>query len=210
MRRAAAGALVVAGVVCAAGTARAQTAGDMRRDLDGYYHGEQTSAYVIGGMGLAAAGGGAYLVTRKSDFARALGWTWIGMGGLETIGAAFYALQVDGEIDHYRAALARDPAAYRSEELDHMHGTSSRFTAYRATELGLVVAGAGMAIYGLVTKRDVWKGVGAGVVSLSLPLLVIDSVNNARANRYIDSVGRFQPSVAATPGGLRVALGGAF
>ena len=124
--------------------------------------------------------------------------------------AGFYALQVDGELDHYGRQLAHDPSAFRSAEIDHMRGTESRFTYYRATELGLALAGAGMAIYGLLAKRDVWKGVGLGVASLSLPLLVIDSFNNARAQRYLDSVQRFHPGIGASAGGLQVSLGGRF
>jgi hypothetical protein len=85
-------------------------------DLRGYYQGEEIAAYVIGGTGAAAAAGGAYLATRNGDFARGLGWSWIGFGGLEAIAAVFYALQVDGEITHYEGELARDPSAYRTEE----------------------------------------------------------------------------------------------
>ena len=123
-------ALTLAAAVTAWGTAA--RADDVHGDLQGYYDGERVSAYVVGGMGAAAAAGGAYLVTRDSDFARGLGWPWLVMGGLETGGAVFYAFQVGGEIDHYGSQLARDPAAYRAEELDHLRGTSSRFVGYRS------------------------------------------------------------------------------
>lgn len=205
-----AAALAFAATLGVAHAASAQSRPEMEHKLLGYYHGEQTAAYVIGGLGALAAGSGAYLVTRRGDFARSLGWTWVTLGGLEAVGAAFYALQVDGEIGHYKAELARNASAYRADEMDHMRGTKSRFVYYRATELGLTLAGAGMAIYGLVTQRDVWKGVGLGVASLALPILVIDSFNNARAGRYLDSVRRFNPSVSASPGGLGVSLGGSF
>jgi hypothetical protein len=162
-------------------------------DLHGYYHGEEVAAYVIGGTGAAAAGVGAYLATRSDDFSRGLGWSWIGMGGLEAIGAVFYALQVDGEITHYESVLARDPAAYRTEEMDHMAGTSRRFVVYRAVEIGLTLAGAGIAGYGLASKRDAWTGAGVGIGSLALPLAIIDTFNNARASRYLDHVQAFDP-----------------
>ncbi len=210
MKRIALGALALAAVAGVATRASAQSRADMANDLSGYYHGEQTAAYVIGGMGLAAAGTGAYLVTRRTDFSRGLGWSWVTMGGLEALGAAFYALQVDGELDHYRPALAHDPAAFRAEERDHLRGTQSRFTYYRATELGLTLAGAGMAIYGLAAKRDTWTGVGLGVASLALPLFVIDTFNNARAQRYLRHVDGFHPSVAASSGGLSLSLSGQF
>jgi hypothetical protein len=184
---------------------------DVGHDLHGYYGGERVAAFVIGGMGAAAAGTGGYLVTRDADLARGLGGAWLAMGGLEVIGATFYALQVGGEIDHYEAALARDPAAYRSEEIDHMQGTSSRFLYYRLVELGLTVGGAGVAAYGISSRRDAWTGVGIGVGSLALPLLVIDAFNDARATRYLDEVRRFQPAVGPTAGGgWQLSLGGRF
>jgi hypothetical protein len=210
VKRIAPGALAFAAAVAVTTQAAAQARGEMQSDLRGYYHGEQTAAYIIGGMGLAAAGGGAYLVTRRTDFSRGLGWTWVAMGGLEALGAAFYSLQVDGELDHYQPALARDPAAFRAEERDHLRGTESRFTYYRATELGLTLAGAGMLTYGLVAKRDTWTGVGLGGASLALPLFVIDSFNNARAHRYLDHVESFNPSVGASAGGLSLSLSGRF
>jgi hypothetical protein len=168
-------------------------------DLRGYYHGEEIAAYVIGGTGAAAAGAGAYFATRPEDFSRGLGWAWIGFGGLEAIGAVFYALQVDGEITHYESVLARDPTAYRAEEMDHIAGTSRRFFVYRAVEIGLTIAGAGMATYGLAAKQDAWTGTGVGVGSLALPLVVIDAFNDARASRYLDHVRAFEPSVGIGP-----------
>jgi len=194
---------VVAVTLAAAATAwgTAAHADDVQGDLHGYYGGERVSAYVVGGMGAAAAAGGGYLVTRDSDFARGLGWPWLVMGGLETVGAVFYAFQVGGEIDHYGAVLARDPAAYRAEELDHLRGTSSRFVVYRSVELALTLGGAGVAAYGLAANRDAWKGAGLGVASLALPFFVIDTLNDGRASRYLDEVRRYQPVVGVQPAG---------
>ena len=189
---------------------RAHVLGDLR----GYYGGERVAAYVIGGMGAAAAGAGGYLMTRDGDFAHGLGVSWLALGGLEVVTAAFYALQVGAEIDHYEGALARDAAGYRTEEIDHIRGTSSRFVYYRLVELGLTVGGAGMAAYGLSARRDAWTGAGLGVGSLALPLLVIDAFNDARASRYLDEVTRFQPSLgvgrADAGGGWQLSLSGRF
>jgi hypothetical protein len=183
---------------------------DVQSDLADYYRGERISAYVIGGMGAAAVGGGAFLVTRDTDFARGLGWSWIGLGGFEALGAAFYALQVGSEIDHYEGVLARDPAAYRAEEADHITGTRSRFVVYRTAELALMLGGAGMAAYGFAANADAWKGTGVGVFSLSAPLAVIDTVNNARARRYLDEVRAFRPTIGVQTHGLTLSIGRTF
>jgi hypothetical protein len=99
--------------------------------------------------------------------------------------------------------------------MDHMAGTSRRFVVYRAVEIGLTLAGAGMAGYGLAAKQDVWTGTGVGIGSLALPLVVIDTFNNARASRYLDRVRAFEPSVGIGPSptsgqGVLLSLGARF
>lgn len=64
-----------------------------------------------------------------------MGWPLLTLGGLETLAAIFYAVQVGGEIDHYESALAADLAVFRREELAHIHGTTSRFLFYRLAEV---------------------------------------------------------------------------
>jgi len=179
--------------------ARAVSRGDIDGDLRGYYDGERLAATLIGGMGVAAAAGGGFLVTRGDDLARGLGWSWLVMGGLEAAGAVFYGFQVGAELDHYEAALARDPSFYRAEEIDHLRGTSSRFVFYRAAELSLAVAGGAATTYGIASHRGAVTGAGIGVASLALPFFVIDSVNDVRASRYLDQVRRFQPAIGIQP-----------
>src|ERR1700733_5966323 len=71
-----------------------------------YYDGEQTSAYVVGTLGAAAAITGAVMLNRPGELSHSLGWTWIGFGGVEAVGAIAYTLQVHHEIHHYEALLA--------------------------------------------------------------------------------------------------------
>lgn len=170
------------------------TRSEIRDDMRSYYGGERASAYIIGAFSLVSAGVGAVLVTRDGDFERGMGWPLLTLGGLETLAAIFYAVQVGGEITHYESALAADPAVFRREEVAHIHGTTSRFLFYRLAELALALGGAGVATYGFVSNRDVYKGIGIGVFALALPLLLIDTVNNGRATRYQDRVTRFDPS----------------
>jgi hypothetical protein len=165
----------------------------LSHDLESYYGGERASAYVVAVLGALSVGGGVALVTQSSDFARGLGWPLVVLGGLEGIGAVIYAFQVGGEIHHYEAALGRDPSAYRREELAHMHGTTSRFVFYRLTELGLALGGIAAASYGFAANADTWKGIGIGVAAMSLPFLVIDTVNNGRASHYQEQLRSFDP-----------------
>lgn len=183
--------------------ARSARADGIDADLRSYYGGEMASAYLVGTTGVAAAAGGAYLVTRDSSIARGLGGAWLAMGSVETIGAVVYAIQVGDEIRRYRAELASDPSAYRADEIEHLHGTSSRFVVYRAVELSLALAGAAAAAYGIASHRGPWEGAGIGVSSLSLPFFLLDTCNDTRASRYLDEVRRFEPAVGFVPADAR-------
>ncbi|MEO7110992.1 MAG: hypothetical protein ABI183_11190, partial [Polyangiaceae bacterium] len=193
-------ALVALSLTVPARTARADDAPvskeSIATDMDEYYAGEARSAYGIAALSVASVGGGAVLVTRPTDFARGLGWPLLVLGAVEGVGAVFYAFQVSGERRHYRDSLTANPAAFRDEELAHMRGTTKRFIFYQATELGLTLAGAGIATYGFATNKDVLKGAGLGLAAIGLPFLVIDAVNNKRAARYRDEVQRLDPASA--------------
>jgi hypothetical protein len=182
--------------------ARAPIGDEMR----GYYASEKTTAFIFVGVGSASAvGGGVLLATAphggSGDFARGLGGSLLGVGALEAAGAAFYALQVGAESAHYEETLARDPSSYKREELTHIHGTTSRFVAYRLSELGLALAGAGVATYGFVKNQDTWKGVGIGVAAEAITFFTLDSFGQARAKDYEDQVRRFEPQVGVQVGG---------
>jgi hypothetical protein len=174
---------------------------EMSKDIDSYYDGEATSAYVILNLGLVEAGAGAVLVNEHFDFAQGLGWPLLTMGALETIGGIFYAFTVDDESSRYQALLSRDPRTFKREELAHIQGTRRHFIYYRLTELGITIAGAGIATYGFAANRDVWKGLGLGIASVGLPFLIIDTVNNGRAANYADALDHFDPAIARAESG---------
>jgi hypothetical protein len=175
------------------------TRDQMEADMLSYYGGERLSAYVVLGLSAASVGGGAYLVTRKDDFSRGLGWPLLTVGAIEAIGAVSYAFTVGAEIEHYQELLAKDPAQFQKEEQPHIHGTTSRFIYYRITEVSITLAGAGLGTYGFAANKDVFKGVGVGLFAIGLPLVIIDTINNDRAGTYEDHVTRFTPSVTVQP-----------
>lgn len=158
-----------------------------------YYAGEAFSAYVILGVGALSIAGGGILVTRDDDFARGFGWPVLVLGALEGVGAVFYAFQVHAEVRHYEASFAANPAGFRDEEITHMHGTTSRFVLYQATELGLFLSGAAIATYGYAANQNAWKGVGLGLATVGFPFLLIDEMNDDRAHEYLTTVDRFDP-----------------
>ena len=102
--------------------------------------------------------------------------------------------------EHYSSTLARDPRAFKLEEGTHIHGTTSRFVAYRFGELALAVAGAAVAGYGFGVGRDIWKGVGLGITAEALTFYTLDSYGQSRALSYEDRVRHFQPTVGVGGG----------
>lgn len=179
----------------------------MRAEMRDYYGGELGTAYMFTAIGLGSAGVGAVLWTRGGDFRTGLGASFVVVGGLQAIGASLYALQVGRELDHYDALLARDPAGYRREEGAHIGGTVSRFVVYRAVELGLALAGAGVAAYGFASDADLWKGIGIGVCAQALTFFVLDAFGQGRAREYARKVERFVPTLEISGAG-RARYGG--
>ncbi len=180
---------------------------DMRAEMRDYYDGELGTAYMFTAIGLGTAGVGTVLWARGGDFRSGLGASFAVVGGLQAIGAGLYAVQVSRELDHYGALLARDPAGYRREEGEHIRGTASRFVVYRAVELGLTLAGAGVAAYGFAADADLWKGIGIGVGAQALTFFVLDAFGQGRAREYARKVERFVPTLEIAGAG-RARYGG--
>jgi len=185
-------------------------ADDIRDEMHGYYAGERASAVVFGSLGLASLAGGIVLVTRPEDLPRGFGVPLIALGALEALGGLYYALQVGGEIRHYDEAYAKDRAAFRKEEIAHIHGTRSRFVWYLLMEATFLATGIGIAIGGFAANEDVLKGVGLGISTIWAPFLITDCINNARAASYANALDKFDPSVAISGKGFTLGYSGRF
>jgi len=197
-------------VVSIAPCARADGQPDIRDEMHGYYDGERASAILFGSLGAASIAGGIVLVTRPEDLPRGFGVPLIAFGALEALGGLYYALSVGGEIRHYSEAYAKDRAAFRKEEIAHIHGTRSRFVWYLLMEATFLATGIGIAIGGFAANQDVLKGVGLGISSIWAPFLIIDCINNARAASYASALEKFDPSVAISGRGFSLGYSGRF
>ncbi len=169
-------------------------------DVSAYYASEKETALNCVAIGTLSSVAGVVLVTRSNDFSRGFGWSVLSIGAFEAVGAAFYVFQVDSHRDRYSATLARDPAAFKHDEGAHIHGTTSRFVAYRFGELSLAVAGAAVATYGVLSGRAVWQGTGLGIAAEALTFYTLDSFGESRALEYEDRVRHFQPAVGVGGG----------
>jgi hypothetical protein len=167
---------------------------EIEKDLRGYYIAEKGEAFFFVAVGVvSAAAGGLLVATRDDDFSKGFGWSALGFGGLVALGAGYYAYAVDGKLAQYGAILARDPAEFRRAELEHIHGTTSRFVLYQLLELAVVLGGAGVAVYGFAKDKPVLQGAGIAIGVESAAVLVLDWFGGQRAKAYEERLGRFDP-----------------
>jgi hypothetical protein len=186
------------------------TRAQMADEVHGYYGSEMTSAFLFVGVGAAQGAAGGIALTQSGDFAKSFGWTSVIAGALTAIGGGGYGFTVKPRGEHFDGLIAKDPAKFKREELEHIQGTNGRFALYLGFEIAEALTGAGIATYGFVKDRDVLKGVGLGVGIQGLSLFALDLPGALRASSYEDQVRRFEPgSARARRPQLGFAVGGA-
>jgi hypothetical protein len=197
MRRFVVLALCVIGVLLTSPEAHADPAHDtakMREDLEAYFAGERRAALYAGTVGLLSVGGGIGFVLRGNKLVRGAGWSLIGLGALQAIGGGGYAIVLSHTVPEHEAQLARDPVAFKRDELTRMHGVVSRFTPIRWQDLAVAVLGAGIATYGFGSRRSTWKGVGLSISLQALAALALEEIDYHRALGYQEQLVHFQPN----------------
>jgi hypothetical protein len=167
-----------------------------------YYGDERAVAYAFMIVSTISIVAGGVLVTREGSFARGLGWPVLAIGAIDLAGGIGYFVQVDARRGRALDLLGRDPVAFRREEIEQVRGTSTRYTMYRGLELGLTLLGAGVATYGLASRRDTWAGLGVGLALGALTSLTIDSFGSHHTKTYRERLSTFEPSVAADGAGV--------
>jgi hypothetical protein len=172
------------------------TRAEIEQDLHDYYTAEKGEAFFFVAVGvISAAAGGLLVATRSDDFSKGFGWSAVGFGVAEILGAGYYAFAVDGKLDYYAGLLARDPAEFKRAEAEHIRGTTSRFILYQLLELAVVLGGAGMAVYGFAKDKPVFQGAGIAIGAESAAVLVLDWFGGQRAKRYEERLLRFDPTM---------------
>lgn len=171
--------------------------------MDDWFKGEKNEAFVFFGLGAVSAGTGAYLLTLDTDFSRGAGWTAIGFGGVEMLFATTYTLGLAPKHDELEDDLAQNPAKYKQDELERMNAIADRFVIYRYTELGIFVAGAGLATYGFLKDKKALAGIGITASAHAAIVLFLDYFAERRTHDYIDALEDFQPGATSGPLTLR-------
>lgn len=136
---------------------------------------------------------GVMVIRRGAPFAKGVAWSLVVISALLGVGAFAYSLQVGPKHVMYVELLAKDPAAFRARELEHLGQVAQTFE--RIIPSYLVVAtfafiGAGLA---KIRARSFFVGLGVGLGVLALLSTALELNNQARAAKYEDEVEAFRP-----------------
>jgi hypothetical protein len=186
----------------------------MRREMRTYFRGELELAAIA--LGLSAGSGyvGGWLLARATDATRAASIPVLTVGVAQlAIGIGLFA-RTGAQVDALHAQIGASPGAYATDEGERMDAVVSRFALFRTIEALLLVGGAGTASLGAVLDEDLAIGAGLGLGAQAGVVLVLDSLAEQRAGRYLDNIRQFHvsPTVVTTEQGrlYGVSIGSAF
>jgi len=204
--------LLCALVLSSAKTVNADSGGASAA-MNDYFAGEKRGGLVLVGLGAAGLGAGAVLATRDSDIARGAGYVGLGIGAIHVAAGVFVYVASAGRITTFEKEIADDESGFASRERERIRGVQRQFFALKIAEVALMAGGAGLAIYGVSSDRDLATGIGVGLAVEAAATLVFDIVAARRADRYLGrllhvSAARFDGAKDSHAFGL--ALSGAF
>lgn len=166
----------------------------MRADMHDYFDGETAEAWVFLGVGALALGGATYGIGFSDDpYLEGAGWP-VGVVGLIQVAAGLVLLaRTPGQVDDLDAQLDSDPSAYRTDELTRMTTVNDQFDLLAIVEVGLIAAGAGLAIWGFLDDEPFAAGLGVGLAAQAAIMLVLDLFAAAHADTYTAALDAFTP-----------------
>jgi len=164
----------------------------MKEDMHSYFHGEKWEGPFFFGAGLAAAGAGTVLVTRKDEIARGAAYPLYAVGLVQLIVGAVVFLRTDAQVARLDRQLAAKPLEFKSKELTRIKRVNNEFIALAVIE-SLLVAG-GVTTAAVAATHDCCRtlqGVGLGLAGQGAVMLALDLFAAQRAREYTDSLRRF-------------------
>ena len=189
----------------------------MSRRMHTYFRGELDAASMALGLGAGSGWVGGMLLAQATDGSRAASVPMLAASLAEVaIGIGLF-VRTPGQVEDLDALIASDPARYVAEEGARMEGVIHRFGLLNIAETTLLLSGAITTTIGAVLDENRAVGAGVGVVAVATIAMGFDALADARAERYMGAIRRFEslqvapmitPAGEATSYGLTV--GGAF
>lgn len=192
-------AVLIASVLATAGVARADADPEVVLAAEEYFAGETRQGYAWAAVGAVSITLGSLGLASDSDLARGMGYPMLAVGAIQLGAGVVSWISPPRRLRRARAAVAVDAEAYRVAERKRMGRVVVGFRALRVAEVAMMVIGAGLAIGGARTDRDVLVGIGGGIAFQGLAMLALDAPAEGRAERYVERL-----SVSVAPGGVAV------
>jgi hypothetical protein len=192
-------AVIAAVLLASTGVARADDDPEVLHAAEDYFTGETQQGYAWAAVGAVSITLGSLALASDSDVARGTGYPMLAVGAIQLGAGVVSWISPPRRLRRARAAVAVDPEAYRVAERKRMGRVVVGFRALRVAEVAMMVIGAGLAIGGARTDRDLLVGIGGGIAFQGLAMLALDAPAEERAARYVERL-----SVSIAPGGVAV------
>jgi hypothetical protein len=205
--------IALAALACvdtAAAQSHAQHARQMDAAMEEYFAGEESAGGAALALGLTTGGIGAGLLADDHDFGVGMAIPLIAAGSLQAIIGTVLLARSDGQLEDRLAQHARDPAAYRGDELPRMERVNFWFGVYKVVWIGLMGVGAAGVVFGIVDDRPGFVGAGLGLSAQAGATLAFDVIAEDRAEIYTEQIREHTPAVDVALGPAGAALRGSF
>jgi hypothetical protein len=152
-----------------------------------YFAGELAEGWVFAGAGTAGIAGGALGLTAKDDFYRGAAFPLLAFGAIQLAAGVVLIVRTDRQVME-RDAMNRD--AFLALERPRMEKVRREFGWLFVAEMGLTLAGAGLAAWGGARGDHTIAGIGTGLAFESALMLAFDGRASARADTYAAALDR--------------------
>lgn len=182
----------------------------MSAAMDRYFRGELREAASFLGVGVGTAFIGSALATRRDDFGIGAASAILPISAIQIGAGLVLIVRTEGQLADLQALHAKDPAAYRAQELPRMERVNFWFDVYKGIEIGFIGLGAASIVFGAVDDRPGFVGSGVGLASQASAMLTFDLIAEQRADDYTTRIEALTPSIRPVVGPTGVGLVGAF
>ena len=159
----------------------------MPGDLATYFQAEKQESAVFVVMGLIAIGVAIAAWRRQPRF-RAIAYPLVAIAFIQLLVGSTVWARTDGQVAALVEQRRVDPAGFRAAEGARMAQVMTSFQVYKAIEIAIVVAGAGLVLFR--RKRPTFVAIGVGCLLQGSAMLVFDLFAEARGRTYVEAIGR--------------------
>ena len=167
--------------------------GEMQATIDDHYGSQSTRDIIYTSVALSGIPiGGIRMAVGNDDFSTGVGVGFISASVISgSIGIAQIVASV-GDRDAQMARVEADPAGFKSEELERVHGASNGYWALLALDTTMAAGGLAALLVGLSQDQQLVAGAGSAVAFHGGVMLGLDIWRSIKTAQYGGSVEDFE------------------